>query len=131
MGEWDKAANDFRQAISLDKKFGRGYQSAAWLMATCPDPQFRNPDLAVRSAERAIELDGDGEYIYLDTLAAALANSGQFERAQDAQRRAIELAPPENVAPLKQRLTLYGTRKPYRQEVGATAQRAARKSRRS
>ncbi len=93
--QWQKAADDFRQAIDLNSKFGRAYQSAAWLMATCPDPQFRNPELAVRAAERAIELDGSAAYIYLDTLAAALANSGQFERAQQVQRRAIETAPPK------------------------------------
>ncbi len=132
MADWEKAANDFRQAITLDKQFGRGYQSAAWLMATCPDARFRNPALAVRSAEKAIQVDGSGEYIYLDTLAAALANSGQFERAQQVQQQAIQLAPPDNVGPLKQRLLLYAARKPYRQEIASTAERAAtRKPRRS
>ena len=129
--QWQKAADDFRQAIDLNSKFGRAYQSAAWLMATCPNPQFRNPELAVRAAERAIELDGSAAYIYLDTLAAALANSGQFKRAQQVQRRAIETAPAENVGPLKQRIQLYSMHKPYRQPAAQTAQRTAKPTRRS
>ncbi len=131
LGQWEKAADDFRNAIRLDKTYGRAYQSAAWLMATCPDPQFRNPDLAVRSAQKAIELEDSAEYIYLDTLAAALANNGQFDEAQRVLRRAIEQAPKENVAPLQERLKLYRARRPYRQEVGATAQRATQRSKRS
>ena len=75
LGQWEQAANDFRQAVNLDNHFGRAFQSVAWLMATCPDEQYRHPDLAVRAAQKAIELDGDEDYIYLDTLAAAFANS--------------------------------------------------------
>lgn len=121
VGQWDKAADDFRRAISLDSSFGRAYQGAAWLMATCPDPQFRNSDLAIRSAEKAIELDGDSDYIYLDTLAAALANGGQFKRAQAVLRQSIEAAPSEHVAPLKRRLRRYQARQPYRQSVESIA----------
>ncbi|MGM0487352.1 MAG: tetratricopeptide repeat protein [Planctomycetota bacterium] len=119
--QWDKAADDFRRAISLDSSFGRAYQGAAWLMATCPDPQFRNSDLAIRAAEKAIKLDGDSDYIYLDTLAAALANGGQFKRAQTVLRRTIESAPKEHLAPLKQRLRRYQARQPYRQSVDSIA----------
>lgn len=123
LGQWDKAADDFRRAISLDSSFGRAYQGAAWLMATCPDPQFRNSDLAIRAAEKAIELDGGADYIYLDTLAAALANGGQYKQAQAVLRRTIESAPKEHVAPLKRRLRRYQARQPYRQSVDSMARR--------
>ncbi len=131
LGEWDKAANDFERAIRLDISFGQAYQSAAWLMATCPDPQFRNVDLAIRSAKKAIELDGDSDYIYLDTLAAALANGGQFSEAQTVLRRAIDSAPKENVGPLRRRLSLYRAKRPFRQSVTSTAQRAGNGAKRS
>jgi len=117
LGQWEPAANDFREAVNLDNQFGPAFQSAAWLMSTCPDPQYRHADLAVRAAQKAIELEGDQDYIYLDTLAAALASRGTFDKAQEVQRRAIQLAPPENAGPLKQRLELYRTKRPFRQVV--------------
>jgi len=127
LGNWELAANDFRQAIELNINLGRAYQSAAWLMATCPDARYRNPPLAVRAAEKAIALDGNQDYIYLDTLAAAYASSGQFDRAQETIRRAIQRAPAENVAPLKRRLNLYAAQKPFHQEhAPATAARATK-----
>ena len=64
-------------------------------MATCPDENFRNPALAVEAAEKAIALDGDSDYRYLETLAAAHANAGNFDAATVAQKKVIELAPPE------------------------------------
>lgn len=126
LGQWGEAATDFRRAIVLDARCGHALQSAAWLMATCPDPQYRNKELAIRAAEKAIEMDGDDDYIYLDTLAAAQANDGRFEDAQRTVRRAIRLAPPENASPLQQRYALYRSGKPFRQAVEPGATRVAR-----
>ncbi len=125
LGDWDRAANDFRKAIELDDQFGRAFQSAAWMMATCPAEEYRNPKLALRAAQKAIELDGDADYIYVDTLAAAWANAGQFDKAQDVMRRALVLAPAENKSALEKRLGLYKAGKAYRQAVDAPARRVA------
>ncbi|MCU0958656.1 MAG: tetratricopeptide repeat protein [Pirellulaceae bacterium] len=126
LGRWAEAATDFRQAVNRNARFGRALQSAAWLMATCPDDKYRHTELAVRAARKAIEIDGEDDYIYLDTLAAALANQGQYEDAQRTVRRAIRLAPPENTAPLQQRYALYRGGKPFRQTVDSGAPRVAR-----
>lgn len=125
LGDWDRAANDFRKAIELDEQFGRAFQSAAWMMATCPVEEYRNPKLALRAAQKAIELDGDADYIYLDTLAAAWANAGQPNKAQEVMRRALVLAPTENKPALEKRLGLYKAGKPYRQAIDAPARRVA------
>ena len=123
LGQWEQAARDFRQAIELDNKYGRAFQSAAWLMATCPDERFRDSRLAVLSARKALELDGDQDYVYLDTLAAAFATAGQFDQARETISRAIRLTPSDNVGPLKHRLELYKIGKPYRQKPGRLASR--------
>ena len=125
LGHWEQAANDYRQAVNLDSRFGRAFQSVAWLMSTCPDEQFRHPQLALRAAHKAVDLDGAQDYIYLDTLAAAFANSGQFDKAQNVIRRAIQLAPAENAQPLHHRLALYQSGKPFRQSVDAADKRVA------
>ena len=93
-GQLGKAANDFRQAISLDKSYGRAYQSAAWLMATCPDPQFRNPELAVRICRESHRV---GRRIRLHLSRYAGCRIGQQRpirsRPSRFMRRAIEHAP--------------------------------------
>src|SRR5262249_43576151 len=68
-GAYGPAAADFREAIRINPKLGRAYLSAAWLMATCPDAKYRDTDKAVAAAEKALDLDGDKDYRYLDTLA--------------------------------------------------------------
>ena len=42
VGNWKKAAKDLLTAIGRDRSLGRAYQSAAWLMATCPDETIQN-----------------------------------------------------------------------------------------
>jgi tetratricopeptide (TPR) repeat protein len=119
IGQFDAAANDYRQAIQLDKTLGRAYQSAAWLMATCPEEPFRNVTLALSAARKAIELDGDDDYLYVDTLAASLASAGEFDKATQAARRALALAVRDkideaSIARIKSRQTLYSQRKAFR-----------------
>lgn len=117
-GQWEKAAAAYRQAISLDKQYGRAYQSAAWLMATCPDARVRDARLATEAAEKAISLDGDGDFVYLDTLAAAYANAVRFDEAVTAARRAIGTAPQRFRESLQRRLVQYRNHQPFRQVGG-------------
>jgi tetratricopeptide (TPR) repeat protein len=113
-GQWEEAAADYRQAIKLNSKLGRAYRGAAWLMATCPEERYRNVELAVASARQALALDGNGDYAYLDALAAALANAEEFEDARLTQEKAIEIAPDAAAADLRARLALYKAGKPFR-----------------
>ncbi len=116
LGNWPRAAQDYQKAIRLDDALGVAYQGAAWLMATCPDPRFRDSRQALLAAERAIELDGQSDYQYLDTLAAALASNGQYEEALAAVKKALEACPEEQRPPLRDRQALYETGQPYRQQ---------------
>lgn len=119
LGEFAPAARDYRAAIRIDPLIGRAYQSAAWLMATCPDAAFRNAKLAVEAAEKAIEIDGQKDPRYLDTLAAAFAAEGNFTEAVTWQRRALELAAPELRPRFETRLGLYERKQPYRDRLAA------------
>ena len=114
LGRWEEAARDYRTAIRIDNNLGRAYQSAAWLMATCPEDRFRDPQLALRAAKRAIDLEGSRDYRYMDTLAAAQANANLFPQAQQTMQDALRSAPAEVVPELEQRLTLYSANRPYR-----------------
>ena len=64
----------------------------------------------------------DSKPAYLDTLAAAYAEVGRFEEAVGTQRKAITLATEAGKRGLlrdyRQRLSLYGAQRPYRQLGG-------------
>jgi len=113
MSFYAEAAADYRRAIEADPNLGRAYQSAAWLMATCPKKEFRNGSLAVAAAKQAIELDGAKDYRYLATLAAANAADGKFDAAVAAQREALAAAPEKSRATQEKRLALYEAKKPF------------------
>ena len=115
MHQYGDAANDYRQAIRYNPKMGRAYQSAAWLMATCPEEQYRDERLALDAAQKAIELNGDRDYRYLETLAAAEAAAGDFAKAQATQARAIKAAPKSETERLGERLEMYRRSQPYRE----------------
>lgn len=111
--KWEEAANDFQSAIKADNQCAAAYLGAAWLMATCPDNRYRNSELAVQAAEKALKLGGEEAHA-LDVLAAAQANAGQYEEAQQSIARALELALPEQASELTRRHDLYAAGKPYR-----------------
>ncbi len=114
-GRFEQAAEDYRRAIRIDPELGRAYQSAAWLMATCPDENYRNPQLALQAARKAIEIDGrEGNFRYLDTLAAALAAAGQYADAVATLEEALSAAPQDLQDAYRERLALYEAGEPYR-----------------
>ena len=86
-----------------------------WLRA--PVEQFRDGKAAVEHATKASEL-GQGKDPYaLDTLAAALGEAGEFDKAAETQQRAIELMTDDKLrSGMRDRLELYKQRKPFRDE---------------
>lgn len=122
LGQWEAAARDYRRAMRLGPESPRAFQSAAWLMATCPDERFRDSELAVKTAEKLLELAGDQLALStFDTLAAAYANAGRYEEAVQTLDQAIDLAPEEVKRDLTARRELYQASKPFRESGTATA----------
>jgi tetratricopeptide (TPR) repeat protein len=64
----------------------------AWLLATYPDSTLRDGTEAVRLAERACALTQRQVPSILDTLGAAYAESGEFQRAIDTTEEALKRA---------------------------------------
>jgi serine/threonine protein kinase len=63
----------------------------AWLLATCGDAAMRDGARAVGLSERAVEMTRRKDANFLDTLAAAYAEAGQFSAAVKAQKEAMDL----------------------------------------
>lgn len=93
------------------------HNAVGWLLATTPDKNLQNPTDAVKYALKACELTEYKNLGTLDTLAAAYACAGKFDKAIDVAKKAIELANSEKkhnkIPTFKKRLELYRSRRPY------------------
>ena len=112
--EYDRAIAEYGEAIRLDPRYNWAYNNRAWIWATCPDEKFRDGKRAVESATRACELSGWKDAADLDTLAAAYAEAGDFDKAVEMQEKAVKLASDEGKKAFGERLNLYRDKKPYR-----------------
>jgi tetratricopeptide (TPR) repeat protein len=116
-GEFDKAIADYSEAIRLNPKLAPARNALAWLLATCPDAKHRDGDKAVWNAAEACRLTQWGVPEYLDTLAAARAEVGDFAEAVKWEMKAIELCPPDfDKTRFQSRLELYRAAKPWREQ---------------
>jgi tetratricopeptide (TPR) repeat protein len=114
LGSYSDAAADYDRALKLDGKSAEACRGSAWLLATCPDNNVRNPDVAIRRAELAVKLDRKPDATTYDTLAAAQASAGDFAAATQTIRRAIELAKPSERSVYQDRLSMYRQSMPFR-----------------
>jgi Flp pilus assembly protein TadD len=113
--EYAAAVRDHMEALKRDPRHAGTFNQLGWIWATCPDPDVRNGERARECATRACELTEWVEPGFLDTLAAACAECGEFDDAVKWQQKAIELATgPDREDDYRTRLDLYRRRKPAR-----------------
>ncbi len=114
LGRLDEARLQFEEALKVKPDWPVAQNALARILATHPDAKGRNPAEAVRLADRAAELTGYENPLILDTLAAAYASSGQFEKAAAVAEEAIRLSADGALAEqIRARLSLYREKKPY------------------
>lgn len=87
-----QAVNNYENVLRLRPDFVPACNNFAWLLATCPDPQFRHGRQALALAEHASQLTGNRDPLILGTLAAAQAESGRFAAAAATAATARRLA---------------------------------------
>jgi tetratricopeptide (TPR) repeat protein len=108
---------DSISALKLNKP-GSALNGVAWIRATFPEPGLRDGNKATQEALRACEESQWQESGYIDTLAAAYAETGDFERAVKFQEQALgsrDQPFPERQK-MQSRLALYRDHKPYRED---------------
>jgi hypothetical protein len=89
-GKLDEAVAQFRKAIELDPKSAMAHNNLAWLLATCPEPQFRDPQRAVEFAKKSVEL-APTEGSSWNTLGAAHYRAGNWRDAIAALEQSLKL----------------------------------------
>ena len=112
--QYVKAKEDLRQAILLDPKNCDAYNDLGWLCATCPVAGMRDGKKAVETATKACELTNWEQWKYVDTLAAAFAEAGNFKKAVECEKQAAgmnQINEDDRMA-IQRRLLLYEQQKP-------------------
>jgi len=114
-----EAIQCYRQLIALQPDMVPALNRLAWLLATHSDDSVRNGTDALRFATRACELTANNDPLSLNSLAAAYAETGQFDQAVATAQRALDLATTSGqtqLAGILQKLVdLYKARTPYRE----------------
>jgi tetratricopeptide (TPR) repeat protein len=115
--EYDKAISDLTRVLEVDPKSRHACWGLARIFATCPDERYRDGAKALQMATKQCDLAGWKDWTGVDNLAAAYAESGNFEAAVGWQQKAVRDAPKASKADCKGRLELYQARKPFHRKA--------------
>src|ERR1700676_2162294 len=81
-GDGETSAAFYQRGLELDPRWPESARQTARGLATEPDPRRRYGALAVYLARQVCEATGYQRAEPVDTLAAALAETGKYEEAQ-------------------------------------------------
>ena len=123
----NEAIKDFYAALRMNPEHIHARKALAWLQATSPYEKDRNGTEAVKNALKVLEYAKSHDDIPEDTtpyssfalrtiyqtVAAAYAEAGNFDKAVEFEEKAISIAP--NMS--KARLKLYKSGKPLRRQT--------------
>jgi serine/threonine-protein kinase len=122
LGNYKDALADYNGLIKLGRSSWM-LDCRASLLATCPDASIRNGPAAVVDATAACRSDSWDYPQFIDTLAAACAETGDFDSAIRFQEKAIARARKLkwDVAGMEKRLVLYQQHQTYRETHGESS----------
>ncbi|MGP8199350.1 MAG: tetratricopeptide repeat protein [Limisphaerales bacterium] len=125
-GQMDDAIVQFQKLAALQPgltEARRSLNRIAWRLATSADASRRNGSKALELARQTDQLARGSDPMTAATLAAAYAETGDFNQAVATARRALELATRQNnaamVAAIQTQLNCYQAGSPFR-DTGAS-----------
>lgn len=119
LGRWAAAHTDYEQVARINPDSADLLDATAWSLATSTRPGMLDAPKAVTLATKACQLTSWRNWKYLDTLAAAYADLGDFGQAVRWQQAAIGAGgklEATDVIGLKARLQLYQQGRVYRED---------------
>jgi tetratricopeptide (TPR) repeat protein len=130
LGQHAEAIADFERTFQEMEPDEGLLNNFAWVLATSPDDNLRNGKRALELATKAAEMSDYQTPHVLSTLAAAYAETGDFETAKKWSAKSVELSQKEldaaetdatrervktELTQLQKELTTYGEGKPVRE----------------
>ncbi len=91
-GKVEEAMQRYREVLNMDSNNPVVLNDLAWILATASNSELRNGGEAVRLATRAVALTDRRWPRFMETLAAAYAEAGQFSKAAQISQTASILA---------------------------------------
>ncbi len=114
-GHYRRALADLGAANRLDSSNPIVLNNYAWILATCPDDKARDGKKALELARKACELAKWNDAGAWDTLAAAYAETGDYDNAikwENQYLSSLSLTPAD-ASDGQARLALYQAHQPY------------------
>ncbi|MGH7941200.1 MAG: tetratricopeptide repeat protein [Limisphaerales bacterium] len=118
LGHYRAGIKDCEKALALDTNSVWAYNNLAWLLSTIPDPNLRDGKTAVKYAKHACKMTHWKDPIFIDTLAAAYAETGRYRKAAKLEKRIVRIMPPEDRDEAQRALKLYQHHQPFREKSG-------------
>lgn len=116
-GQFAESLSDFESAIKRNPKCALAHAGLATLRSTCSDPTYRDGPSAVGYARNACELSHWRRGRHIMAMAAALAESGEFEMAIEELKKAADADPTVGANQRAMMLKAFSDRKPYRADI--------------
>jgi tetratricopeptide (TPR) repeat protein len=115
LGMHAEAIEDYQAALEVAPDNSGLLNNLAWVLATSPKDELRDGKRAIELATKASEVTDYKEGHILSTLAAAYAESGDFEKAIEWSTKAVEIGEESQKEQLKAELESYQAGKPWRE----------------
>jgi serine/threonine protein kinase/Flp pilus assembly protein TadD len=119
LARYQEAIDDYDAALAIDEDDWLPRINLAWLLATADEEEYRDGKRALDLAQSTYDAGDFGSYgeaRFLSILAAAHAEVGDFEKAIECCRKAIEMAKDDDelLSDLKKHLASYQASRPWR-----------------
>jgi tetratricopeptide (TPR) repeat protein len=121
-GQYNDAVRAWRRALEINPRFWPTVYELAWVLATCPDDDVRNGSEALMLAQRLPHNPDRPNPATLEVLAAAYAETGNFDEAIQVaeQLQGLPMLTGTSLIPSTgraERLALYRAHQPYRLQL--------------
>ncbi|MCC7084727.1 MAG: tetratricopeptide repeat protein [Pirellulales bacterium] len=118
VGQHAEAIADYEKAIRMKPNDDGVLNNLAWVLATSPDDKLRDGKRSIEIAKRACEATGYRKATMLSTLAAAYAETGDWEKAVEWSKKAAEAGDEadDTSDQLQRELASYEAKKPWREK---------------
>ena len=89
---WGEAVVESKRAVEANPENALYHNALAWLLATSPDPVYRDNAVAVEHARKAVQLEPESPESW-NTLGVACYRIGEWQQAIDMLSKAEQLQP--------------------------------------